>query len=249
MGDQELLQQINKSIEKEKGEIEKVWKFIVNDTRGLSDQEIGAKLLEDFLEDRPFDRLSFGKEPVKLAFIDAAFKTGDMEIVTTCFGFVEQSMKPNPFRKMIEGYPQYQKIYDMLHKNVNTALLIGKNMYVSENIPNLQDLANKQENKLLKTVIEDHIKRLSGKSIEYGFEEVDNKWKSLKDSCLNKQYTLNPDQLMRKSGLFATKWKTAVDPYQAARMVLHWRAPQYYLDKFVKEIKDPNEKAFFDQKI
>ena len=247
MSDKEKLESINREIEKEKDEINKIWGQIQNIPHGNSPEEIGENLLKAFLEDKPFDKLAFGLQPNKCAFIDAAFKTGDMEIVTTCFGFVEQSMSPTAFKEMIKDVPQYNKIYKMLHKNVTPSLFYGKGFYTSQNVPKLQEMADQEENKFVKTVIEDHIKRLSGKTIEFGFEDVDTKWKNLKDSCLRHQYTIRPDQLMSKTGLFSTKWKTAVDPYQAARMTLHWRAPQPYVDGFVKEIKDPKEKAWFDE--
>ena len=242
------VQQIEKEIEKERNEINRLQSSLFTPSQHKADETdemIGEQLLHAFLEDEPFDRFAFGRAPVKCAFIDAALKTGDMEIIEACFGFVEQGMTSKAFKNMIKDTPQYIKIYNKLHKNNKS--MYRKEKFTPDNIPFLKELSQNEENPLVKQVIDDHIQRLSGKKPDYGIEDVDNKWSQFKNATKSAQQFIRADQLISKTGLFSTRWKTAIDPYQAARMALYWRAPQQYVDSFVKEIKDPKEKAFFPQ--
>lgn len=242
------LDKLKADIEKASKEVQRIAEGFQSFPRNSPPDVAGQKLLDAFLNDEPFDRYVFGLQPVKLGFIDAAFKTGDMEIVTTCFGFVEQSMSQKAFYAMVKDTPQYMKIYNMLHKGRSPALIKDKTFYTKDNIPQIKENAGKETNKLVKMVMEDYVVKLNGSEPDFGIEEVDKKWGQLKTACMKREYnTINPSNLLSKSGFFSTKWKSAIDPYQAARMAHYWKAPPQLVERFAKDVKDPKEKQAIAQ--
>ncbi|EAX90308.1 hypothetical protein TVAG_446080 [Trichomonas vaginalis G3] len=239
---------LKEKLEKVQAEINELAERFQAIPRGLSDEEIGERLLEAFLNDTPFDRFQFGRQPVKLAMINAAFNTGDLEIVSTCFGFVEQSMTPSAFYRMIDGNERYMNIYNMLHKSNNMYIRRDRTFYRPENLDQLRKMAEAIPKGILKYVLNDTIDVISGQTPEIKFEEVDVKWGDFRDACLRQSYfEINPKTLCSKNGFFSKKWKSAIDPYQGARMAMHWKCPPQVIQGFISQISDNKQKAFFNK--
>lgn len=240
------LADLKSQLEKVQNDIQAVAEKFESIPRGLTEDQIGEKLLEAFINDLPFDRFQFARQPIKLAMINAAFGTGDLEIVSTCFGFVEQSMSPNAFYRMIDGNEKYLNIYNMLHKSNNIYTKRDRTFYRPENLDQLRKMAEALPKGILKYVVSDTIDVISGHDNDYKFQEVDVKWGNFRDACLRQTYQeINPKALCSKSGFFSKKWRSAVDPYQGARMSIYWKCPHHVTQAFISLISDSKQKAFF----
>lgn len=209
----------------------------------LSIEKKGEYLLNAFLKDEPFDRFTFALQPIKISFLNAAFRTCDPEIVTYALNQTRNTLDSKAFNQLLDTSPQFRGAFEYLShpNNKSKLIIIDKKAPKTKVIDDLKkERAN--SNDLMKIVINDEINRLNGKPIA-GMEEVDLKWKKIKDSA-NQPQLISPKNIMSKS-IFKifNKWALDVNPKQAALVMRSLGYPADIVQQFAQMVTDPKEKA------
>jgi len=230
-------------IEQTKSEIDALSRSFPFISQKLSPEEIGEELLHAFLEDRAFNRYSFAELPVKEAFLDAALRMGDLELLYAAFSLVEESLLSSVFTQLLEKSPRLKNAYRYLHREESPFLKFDQRLVKSDNIDHVLSMAQK-ENGLLRNVIENEMKVLQNKKEFEGLEEVDAKWKNLRQSVQTKNFrSINVQEYISHGGFLKKVLgaKSAIDPFQAAMMTRYWGCDPQISRDFAKEVDNKTD--------
>ena len=90
----------------------------------LSIEQKGEYLLDAFLKDKPFDNYTFAYQPIKIAFLNAAFRTYDPEIITYALNLVKNTLNKQAFNKLLDTSPQFRGAFEYLSHPTNKSKVI-----------------------------------------------------------------------------------------------------------------------------
>lgn len=236
----DLIRQEVERLESELNEQNNNFPYVPDD---LSIEKKGEYLLNAFLKDEPFDRYTFAFEPIKISFLNAAFRTCDPEIITYALNQVRNTLDPVAFNQLLDTSPQFRGAFEYLSHPTKKSKLIVLNSNASEK-KLIEDLKKERANSndLMKLVINDQIARISGKPIA-GMEEVDLKWKNIFDSVNEPQLIKTDDMTSKSFFRFFNKWAVVVDPKQAALVMRSLGYPDDQVMQFARLVSDQKEKA------
>lgn len=234
-----LINQEVRRLENELDQQNRKLPFVPDD---LSIEKKGEYLLNAFLKDEPFDRYAFALEPIKISFLNAAFRTCDPEIITYALNQVRNTLDQPAFNKLLDSSPQFRGAYEYLSHPTNKSklIVIDRNAKKEKIIDDLKkERAN--ANDLMKLVINNQIDRISGKPLA-GIEEVDLKWKQIVNS-VDQPQLIKANDMVPKGLLSFFKKSVYVDPKQAALVMRSLKYPDESIMQFASYVTDPKEKA------
>lgn len=239
------LQALNAEKEKIQKEIEQLYSsFPSVDLVRQTPEEIGSQLLDAYLNDLPFSSYAFALQPIKCAFIDAALKTYDAEIITCSLFLVKQTLTAKSFNALIESQQRYKEAYEAIMPR-KTSQLIRYNK--SNPVTVRKSILNQEKNgasDLMQLVINDEIKRIEKNDETIGTEIVDQRWTEVCKCCREKRYNaIDVDTLVKKKGLISHGWKSAMSPYQSAILTAYWGCPRDIVLRFAQKTSDKVERA------
>jgi hypothetical protein len=193
----------------------------------------GAALLSAFLDDRPFDRHLFSRRPVKIAFLNAAFDKGDVEVVAAALFFVRQTLTPAAFQDLLNAVPRFRATYDRLSAPRPPVLRMHRDQPVEERLQAARD-SLPTASEFMRGVLETHIRRLATQDKAVGVLPIDEKWEELSRVAQSRNYAgFRPDSLLPRFAL--QSWTTGVDPMQAAIMARRWGMPPEVVQVFAQK--------------
>jgi hypothetical protein len=198
------------------------------------DEAKGSNLLHAFLTDTPFDRYIFALKPIKVAFLIAAFHTGDPEIIVSSLFLVKQTLTKESYDDLLDSVPQFRQAYDAFNKSVPLTSL-RPNLPPSDRRAVLL-AAKPKSSSLMGKVIDQELQRMEtpGKNT-IGFEAVDLKW--IEFCSVRGNPSVRADSFVPKMALM-NKWLKSMDPYQAALMGRAWGMPEHVWRKLATEVTD-----------
>ena len=215
--------------------------------RELSDDEKGERLLEAYMNDQPFDRHAFSFIAVKAAFLRAAFRTCDPEVIASCMFLVRQTLKDSAFTELINAVPQFKTTYEALTR-LNNPLVQFRSMGESERLQTLKKELATTKSEIVKSVLTAEIQKIEKHDPWCGCLEVDKRWDIMVKAKAANEYTkFNPRELC-KSGLFSRAWKNAVNPMQAAIVTKYWNMPCGIPNDFASLVTDKKEREVLVQR-
>ena len=80
--------------------------------------------MDAFLKDKPFDNYTFAYQPIKIAFLNAAFRTYDPEIITYALNLVKNTLNKQAFNKLLDTSPQFRGAFEYLSHPTNKSKVI-----------------------------------------------------------------------------------------------------------------------------
>lgn len=209
---------------------------------GTPNELIGKMLLESYLNEKAFNHFVFAQQPIKEAFLSAAFDTCDPEIVCCCFVLVQHTMTSSAFKKIIQPNPRFNSAFQAFHKGNPILKSYSPQASNEVRVAQLKQVIPdvKSSNSLLQYVIEDEINRIEKQDSMAGIENVDMMWFNLQQAAKSKNYnSITPEMTGNKKRLFNFKpsWKEHVDPFQGAILSHSWGCPPNIVKSFVDMVK------------
>jgi hypothetical protein len=203
-----------------------------------SDEEKGVQLLDAFLRDKPFDRYIFALKPIKIAFLSAAFRTCDPEVIVSALFLVKQTLTKESYDELLDTIPQFRSAYDAFNRSAPLTTL--RPSIPADDRRAMLQAARPKSSSLMGKVIDAELDRIARPSdFTIGFEQVDLKWI---DFCsVRGNPAAKADPFLPKMALM-NKWLKSMDPYQAALMSHAWGMPQSVWGKLASEVSDKAEK-------
>ncbi|OHT01165.1 hypothetical protein TRFO_32097 [Tritrichomonas foetus] len=208
----------------------------------ISDEKKGELLLEAFLKDEPFDRYVFAYMNIKIAFLNAAFRTCDPEIIAYALLEVKSTLDNRAFDQILDSAPQFRGAFEYLSKpKVSGVLRDTKKMQDEEKLDYLEDELKKSSG-FMKEVIKDEIARSKGRPLA-GKEEVDLKFEKIVSMiAAGTPGYINAKEMTSKFKL-VNKWKVNVSPMQGALFCRAFNYPQAIVQEFASLVTDAKEKV------
>ena len=243
--DTTLLDEIRKEIERVKSELNGYISNFPSVSKELAEDQIGDVLLEAFLNDLPFDRYVFALKPIKIAFLDAAFRTNDLEIIYEAFMQIKLTMNNKAFDELLDLKEKYRNTYRKLTKKQSR--LITMEEEDESNIDFLNDELRNSQSELMSIVLSDAVKRAEKKNHKdkyAGYEEIDFKWNILISGLKDPKSMQPVRKMICPSGVFNNKL-AGIPPIQGALYAKSRKAPPNVINEFAKyvekdEIKELN---------
>jgi hypothetical protein len=215
--------------------------------RAPNDETQGVALLDAYLYDKPFDRHSFSRRPVKVAFLNAAFELCDPEVIVSCLYFVKQTLTEEAFTDLLNSVPRFRATYDMfippkrrLHSMTRDQPYDVRLVALEDSLPGASEI--------MKDVIEMEIKRIKTKDESVGVLPVDKNWLILRHRAKERNYAGFTLSSVMPSA-FMNKWKSRVHPMQAAIMARAWGMPPEFVRAFAKEATKADQEELVERRI
>jgi hypothetical protein len=198
-----------------------------------TDEMVGVSLLDAYLYDKPFDRHLFSRRPAKIAFLSAAFEMCDPEVIVSCLHFVKQTLTDEAFADLLNTVPRFKATYDLfsppkrrLHRQTRDQAVDVRLAALRDSLPGASEI--------MKGVIENELKRITTRDKTVGVLPVDEKWLALRTVAKSGNYNGFTPSLVLPDSVF-NKWKSGVDPMQAAIMARTWKMPHTIVRAFAQK--------------
>lgn len=209
-------------------------------SRDLTDDEKGEKILQSFIKDEPFDNFTFANQPIKIAFLNAAFRTYDLEIVASALSQIRSTLDQEAFELLLDSSPQFRTTYEYLRCPHQQLKIINLKNIPPENRLDYLKTEQQGANDFLKMVLQDEMERSKGKPI-YGKEEVDLKWDKI-GASLNTNYSEVSPQMLANKFKMMNKWKVNLNPVQTILVMRSLGYPPDVYSRYFPQITSQEQK-------
>lgn len=228
-GNAALLSDIRSEIDRVRSELQQSQSMFQGFPRDMSDEDIGSALLDAFLNDLPFDRFTFGRLPIKVAFLNAAFRTSDDEIISEAFAQVQLTLNDVAFEELLNSNAKFRDKYKALRcARTNDESAAGVLSAEQRDSPS----------ELMRAVLSDAARRANPKDEKdkhAGYEEIDFKWNLLISGLRDLRRLQHVGSLIGSVGMGGHRLN-GIPAVQGALYAKSLNAPPSVINDFVRAV-------------